>query len=510
MATVGQYVGQTLERWPGHLAVVDGDLRWTYAQLGRETQAVQDRIRPVGFSKGERVILWLKNCSQYIASYLAVLGLDGVVVAIHPEAMIADVLKTISQVDAAGVITATNQWHRHAEALRQSSLRFALLPDSCLSLGGVTKTEQPPDGLAQILFTSGTTGHPKGVMLSHGNLIANVQSILARLGLTSKDAIVAALPFVFSYGNSVMLTHLFAGAKIIIEENLRYPHRLVESMKKGAVTGFSGVASNYAFLLRESGFQSENLPSLRYLTSAGGPMPSALLSQVRKAFPRIDFHVMYGQTEATARLAMLAPEELERRHGSAGRAIPGVSIKIVNDEGEPLPPRERGEIVVAGDNIMRGYWRDAAATAGRVKNGWLFTGDLGFLDEEGFLFITGRRSEMIKTGGFRVSPEELEEVLLEQEDVLEAGVAGVPDDLMGELIVAGIMVKPGREFSPRQLMALCVARLAPFKRPKAIYQLEKVPRSANGKILRRALRDLLTSLHQESSPPPDSNPDTFG
>jgi acyl-CoA synthetase (AMP-forming)/AMP-acid ligase II len=507
--TVGRYVTQTFEKWPEQLAVVEGDLRWTYAQLARESRVVQDQIRNVGFCGGERVILWLKNCSFYIASYLAVLGLDGVVVGLHPEALLVDVLKTISQVDAVGVITTTSQWNRHAGPLQRSNLRFALLPDSCLPLGGVTTAEQPPDGLAQILFTSGTTGSPKGVMLSHGNLIANVQSILARLGLTPSDAIVAALPFVFSYGNSVMLTHLFAGGKIIIEENLRYPHCVVESMKKEAATGFSGVASNYAFLLRESGFQSGNLPSLRYFTSAGGPMPNAFLSQVRKAFPRTHFHVMYGQTEATARLTMLSPEELERKYGSAGRAIPGVSIKIVNDEGEQLPPGERGEIVVAGNNVMQGYWRDPAATAGKVKDGWLFTGDLGHLDEEGFLFITGRKSEMIKTGGFRVSPEELEEILLEQEEVLEVGVAGVADDLMGEVIVAGIKVKPGREFSLRRLMAFCASRLAPFKRPKAIYQLGKVPRSANGKILRRPLGDLLTSLHQASAPQADSNPDAF-
>jgi long-chain acyl-CoA synthetase len=192
---------------------------------------------------------------------------------------------------------------------------------------------------------------------------------------------------------------------------------------------------------------------------------------------------------------MHCPEELERKSGSAGRPVPGVSLKIVDDGGKPLPPGTRGEIIVAGNNIMQGYWRDEAATTAKLKNGWLFTGDLGFMDEQGFLFVTGRKSEMIKTGGFRVSPEDIEELLLEQEDVQEAGVAGVGDAILGEAIVAGIVLKPGREFSARTLTAYCAAHLAPFKRPKAIYRLASIPRSTNGKILRRALGEELSALH---------------
>lgn len=498
-----------MEKWPEKLAVVEGDLRWTYAQLGYETELLRGRLRDAGLQKGDRVVLWLKNCSRYITAYLAALGLEGVVVAVHPEVMIAEVLKTISHVKAVGIVTTSSKWKKHSDAFQQSDLRFASTVESDIPLSGARDVGMAPDGLAQILYTSGTTGNPKGVMLSHDNLIANVQSILGRLELGPSDAIVAVLPFVFSYGNSVMLTHLFAGAKLIIEENVLYAHCVVDAMKKESATGFSGVASNYAFLLRESGFRSENLPSLRYLTSAGGPMPHALLAKVREAFPKAGFHVMYGQTEATARITMLAPEQLERKAGSAGRAVPGVGVKILNDEGEPLPTGTVGEIVVTGSNIMTGYWRDEEATASKLKEGWLFTGDLGLLDEEGFLFITGRKSEMIKTGGFRVSPEELEEVLLEQQDVLEVGVAGVSDDLMGEVIVAGVVLKPGRELSVRQLRAHCVNHLAPFKRPKAIYQLDRLPRSANGKVLRRALRERLSSIHQERNPQLDLNSDPF-
>jgi len=499
---VNHAICRTIEKWPEQLAVVGADLRWTYAQLGYESGLLEERLREAGSKKGERAILWLKNSHLYVAAYVAVLGLEGVVVAVHSESMISEVLKTIAHVKAACIITTSAKWEKHEEAFRKSGLKFALLPDSSVSLGS-GDSERAPEDLAQILYTSGTTGSPKGVMLSHENLAANVQSILARLALTPSDAIVAVLPFVFSYGNSVLLTHLFVGAKIIIEENLLYAHCVLQSMKKETATGFSGVASNYAFLLRESGFQSAKLPSLKYMTSAGGPMPQALLARVRGAFPKASFHVMYGQTEATARITMLCPEELDRKSGSAGRPVPGISLKIMNEEGKPVPPGTRGEIAVAGNNNMQGYWRDEEATAAKLKDGWLFTGDLGFVDEEGFLFITGRQSEMIKTGGFRVSPEEIEELLLEQEDVLEAGVAGVPDDLLGEVAVAGVVLKPGRAISNRSLIAYCTSHLAPFKRPKAIYRLSRIPRSPNGKILRRTLGEELSALHQQMIQKPE-------
>jgi long-chain acyl-CoA synthetase len=497
---ISQVFERTVEKFPDHLAVVEGDLRWTYAQLRYQSQLVEERLRAGGVTKGDRVILWLKNSSLYIAAYLAVLELEAVVVAVHSDATISEVLKIISHVEAIAMVITSAKWDKNAEEFRQSGLRLIVLPESSLSLCERIESRASPDGLAQILYTSGTTGNPKGVMLSHDNLIANVESILARLPLGSSDSTVAVLPFVFSYGNSVLLSHLFSGVKIVIQENLAFAHCVVDSIKKEAATGFSGVASHYAFLLRDSGFRSGNLPSLRYLTSAGGPMPQKLLAKVREAIPNAAFHVMYGQTEAAARITMLSPDDLERKSGSAGRPIPGTSVRIVNDRCETLPACMQGEIVVAGGNVMEGYWRDQDSTAAKLKNGWLFTGDLGYLDDEGFLFITGRKSEMIKTGGFRVSPEEIEKLLLEHEDVLDVGVAGVEDEPMGQVIVVGMVPKGNTAFSARTLMAYCATHMAPFKRPRAIYCLERIPRSANGKILRRALEVELSALHRDPAP----------
>ncbi len=496
---VTQVISQTMEKWPDQMAVVEKNIRWTYARLGQESRLLQARLRDTELDKRDRVVVWLKNGSQYIATYLALLEVDAVVVAIHPDSAISDVLRTIEHAGAAGIVTTSNLWERNRDALEKSRLRFAMLPQTTLSVSRSIQMSRSLDGLAQIVYTSGTTGTPKGVMLSHDNLVTNTRSILARLSLSPSDSVVATLPFAFAYGNSVLLTHLFTGAKIVIEGNLMYARCIVESMKKEGVTGFSGVASNYAFLLRQSGFNEINLPSVRYFTSAGGPMPQGLLGKVRECFPASDFHVMYGQTEATARLTMLAPKDLDRKHGSAGRTVPGVSIKILDETGEPVPPGKSGEIAVAGANIMQGYWLDPTATERRIKNGILHTGDLGYSDEEGYLFITGRSSEMIKSGGFRVNPEEIEEVLRDQDGVSDAGVAGVADDLLGEVIVAGVVVQAARESLEKRLLAHCASHLSPYKRPQAIYLLAGVPRSANGKILRLALRERLESLHRQNT-----------
>jgi long-chain acyl-CoA synthetase len=276
---------------------------------------------------------------------------------------------------------------------------------------------------------------------------------------------------------------------------LVYPRLIVDGMKRENVTGFSGVASSYAFMLRQTGFDAANLSAMRYFTSAGGPMPSELLSEVRKAFPGRDFHVMYGQTEATARLTMLPPKDLDRKKGSAGRAVPGVSLMVVRQNGQTASAGEVGEIVAAGASVMQGYWDNPSATSKVLQNGELHTGDLGYLDEEGYLYITGRNSEMIKSGAFRISPNEIEDVLFQHPDVFEAGVVGIEDELLGEAIIGAVVLKPGKSASEHQLLGHCAKHLPPFKRPRAVCLLAALPKSANGKILRQSLREQIRSRY---------------
>jgi acyl-CoA synthetase (AMP-forming)/AMP-acid ligase II len=304
----------------------------------------------------------------------------------------------------------------------------------------------------------------------------------------------AVLPFVYAYGNSVMLTHLFTGGKLVIENSFVYPNVVLDKMKGEGVTGFSGVASTYTLLVNHSNLKNYSFPSLRYLTHAGGPMPLELLDKVRNAFDGKELFVMYGQTEATARLTYLPPTELDRKRGSVGISIPGVTIKIVDQTGATVPAGQTGEVVAAGDNIMAGYWNNPEQTARTLADGWLRTGDVGRIDDEGFLYIIGRNNDIIKSGAFRISPYEIEEVLLRHPSVYEAGVVGVDDPVLGETI-CGLIV-PHHDCTPREqeLLAFCARHLAPYKRPRAIFQVKELPKSPSGKVLRQKLKALCSSF----------------
>lgn len=483
-------VSQSMARWPGRIAVVQKDRSWTYAELGQHAAYLKKKIGETEFSEGDRILLWMENSAEYIAAYLAILGLGGVVVSLHPQVPASEVSRTIRHVGATGLIVSSSIKQWAAGDFDSTELQFILKEDELIRRTHSGPVMRGPADLAQIIYTSGSTGQPKGVMLSHRNLIANTRSILSYLCLNENDSIMAILPFVYAYGNSVMLTHLFTGGKIVIENSFVYPNLILDRMLKEGVTGLSGVASTYALLLNQSNLKSYSFPMLRYLTHAGGPMPSELLRRLRSSFSDKRMFVMYGQTEAAARLTYLPPELLDVKNGSVGRAIPGVSIKIVKEGGEIARPGEVGEVYATGENIMQGYWEDPQSTAKFLDDGWLRTGDMGRLDEEGYLTLIGRNSEIIKSGAYRISPTEIEEVLLQHPGVQEAGVVGLEDPILGEIICAVVMPNRGQFPTDQELLAHCAQRLAPYKRPKSICLVAALPKSPSGKVLRQELREI--------------------
>ncbi|HEX7769886.1 MAG TPA: fatty acid--CoA ligase family protein, partial [Dokdonella sp.] len=352
--------------------------------------------------------------------------------------------------------------------------------------------------LALILYTSGTTGRPKGVMLSHANLAANVQSIVAYLGLEAGDSIVSVLPFYYSYGASVLHTHLAVGARVVLESNTVFPHLVVEAIARERATGFSGVPSTFLLLLNRVPLADHDLSSLRYLTQAGGAMAPAVTARLRAALPWARLFVMYGQTEATARLAWLPPERLDDKPGSAGIPVAGVAFEIRDEHGAALAPGRVGELYVRGPNVMQGYWQDPALSAEVLREGWLRTGDMGHLDDEGFLFLSGRRSDMIKTGAHRVHPKDIEEVIAELPEVAEVAVVGIDDEWLGQVIKACIVPVAGASLVPDRVKAHCRERLATYKIPKFIEAFADLPKTASGKV-RRALLAGITIEPREVS-----------
>jgi acyl-CoA synthetase (AMP-forming)/AMP-acid ligase II len=324
-------------------------------------------------------------------------------------------------------------------------------------------------------------------MLSHGGLAANVASIVEYLSLTANDSVLTPMPFNYSYGSSVLHTHLAVGARVLIESNFVYPHKVVERMVTERITGFSGVPSTYALLLSRVDLAAHDLSALRYVTQAGGPMPVPLVARLTTALPRTRVFIMYGQTEATARLSYLPSERLQDKLGSIGKAIPGVTIEVRDESGQTVSNGVRGELWARGPNLMLGYWRDAEASARVLCQGWLKTGDMGYRDEDGFFWLVGRRSDIIKTGAHRVHPTEIEEVATACRGVQECAVVGVDDEMLGQVIKLYVVLQPNAQADAMSLKAHCRDRLAPHKVPRFVEIVAELPKTASGKVQRHRL-----------------------
>lgn len=481
----------SVQAQPHAEAVVMAERRVSYARLWGGIEKVAARLYRSGLQPGERVALLLGATPEYVAVYYGILAAGGVVVALNTAAGAAEV----------------TSWLQHSGArivIGHERFRLKEMPGRCqwLALEDIEVWSRKgvpalpglhvwdDAALASIIYTSGTTGAPKGVMLSHRNLVSNVLAVSEYLGLTSTDRVVHTLPFHYSYGNSVLHTHLAVGATVLIEPGLAYPHRVLERMVSEQATGFSGVPASYALLLARVHLDAYPLQSLRYLTQAGGPMSPMDIVRVRNQLPQAEFFVMYGQTEATARVTYVPPKRLPGKLGSVGVAIAETEIRIVDDHAQLLPAGAVGNVCVRGPGVMLGYWSDLEATQRVLRDGWLWTGDLGYLDEDGFLYLQGRFSDLIKAGAQRINPLEIEEVLLTLDGVSEAVAAGVPDPLLGEAVKVWLVIHPSSGVSVRQVLAHCRHRLPLYKMPKHVAFIDAVPKTASGKVRRCALVNL--------------------
>jgi len=364
------------------------------------------------------------------------------------------------------------------------------IPDNDKNIEGLPDFPDPDfnsERMAQILFTSGSTGIPKGVMLSHKNLIANTRSILRYLQLTEDDIMEVVLPFHYCYGLSLLHTHLKVGGSLVINNSFIFLGSVINDLQKYKCTGFAGVPSHFQILLRKTtSFLNMDLPHLRYVTQAGGKLHYIFIKEFTEAFPNTKFFVMYGQTEATARLSYLPPELIESKKGSIGKGIPDVTLKVVNEKNEPVSPGETGEIIARGDNIMIGYLNDPESTARILKNGWLHTGDLAQIDEDGFIYIVARSKEIFKVRGKRISLKEIEEVIVSVPSVVDCSIEGFDDELLGEGIKAVVVLKEGSDpvQEKENILETCKRELVPYKIPQKIEFVSNLRINESGKKIK--------------------------
>jgi len=487
------------ERNKDSVAVSDDSGDINYGDLNEQVSRIGYALRQQGIKHGHRVALLIENSIEYVIAFYAIWKVGGIVVALNPQSTQSELSK-ILQHSTASCFIVQPQNQINIDALSALDINFITLGDlktdnslcwqDALNMGiELSWCDAVPDTPAQIIFTSGTTGNPKGVLLTHGSLYCNTTDITKYLELTEKDSIVNVLPFHYSYGNSVLHTHISVGGKLILKGNLAYPQEITNYLRSENASGFSGVPSTYSLLLKHSDWAKES-PNLRYMTQAGGPMGVALTQQLLDAsHPETQLFVMYGQTEASARISWLPPEKLADKLGSVGIPLEHVQWQIRNEAGEPVRPGTQGEVYVCGDNIMRGYWQNEAATKAVLINGWLKTGDIGWLDPEGYLFLVGRNNDMIKVGAHRINPLEIEEVIKTIDSVIECAVVGCDDDILGQRLKVLVVGEKSKQ-QMLEIKRACKEQLPPFKIPRDIEYLTELPKTASGKIKRFLLNNI--------------------
>ncbi len=439
----------------------------------------------VGHNK--HIILLSPNNLFFITVYLAVIKSGNICIPLDPG-IEKENFSYINDLTKPSLIFITREVEKKL-ALQEPA---SIYPDTIPEHNGKSflKPEAGFDSenCAEIIFTSGSTGKPKGVMISHKNLIANTGSIIEYLNLNMDDRMLVVLPFYYCYGLSLLHTHLRAGGSIILNNSFIFLGGIIRDLKEQKCTGFAGVPSHFQILLRKSdSFKETPFPDLKYVTQAGGKLPPIFIDEFRRSFPDVTFIVMYGQTEATARLSYLPPELYELKKGSMGKGIPGVELRVINEKGDKVKPGETGEVIASGDNIMLGYFADKDGTASTLRNGWLYTGDLGTVDEDGYIYLTARKKEIIKVRGKRISPKEIEAVILELKEVIDCTIEGIEDDIEGEMLKAVIVIRKDRQnnITRESIREHCSKHLALFKIPQVYELKEELTISATGKKIKK-------------------------
>ncbi|MHA2055034.1 MAG: class I adenylate-forming enzyme family protein [Candidatus Hodarchaeales archaeon] len=507
---VNEFLENSAQNFPSQQAIYFNNNWLTYSEIEMKANKLANCLKDQGVKQGDRIALLSENSFTNVIVYYGILKCGGITVELNTEITMEDIKYLVNDCQAKGIIL-QKKYLNSVQKMDSEipSINFIICDDidnnkqdDSKSIPTMETIFQEYDAhfekprvidvdIASIIYTSGSTGKPKGVVLTHLNIISNTKSIVEYLKLQSSDRIMVILPFFYVYGKSLLNTHIFAGGSIVIDNRFTFPNAVLKTMAETKCTGIAGVPSTFSILLNKSVIQKMKFPHLRYVTQAGGAMAPSIQKMVASVFRPAKLYIMYGATEASARLSYLDPEILSKKWGSIGKAIPNVDLFVADEAGNPLHNGEVGEIVARGSNIMQGYWNDEEETRAVLRNGSYFTGDLGKTDEDGFLFVVGRKKDMIKVGANRISPKSIEEKLLENPHVHEIAVIGVEDEVLGEAIKAFIVCNNSvNQISVEQIFDYCKKELPPFKVPKYIEFVGSLPKNSSGKVLKQKLKTI--------------------
>lgn len=482
---------------PDKEALVSEGVRTDYRGLKQMALAYAWTFLEHGLMDGDRVALFLPNGLEAAAAIYGVWLAGGVVMVVNPQTRCEKLTFLLEDSGAKLLVTHSlleTTARRASQAMTQEppGLLMGAAPAETM---GVPEQGRVATDLALIIYTSGSSGHPKGVMLTHQNITFTLESLIEYLRLEASDRILNVLPLAFDYGLYQLFMAIRLGATLVLEQGFGYPALIEERLRAESITVFPGVPTIFSALLARAAGGTTVFPSVRRVTNTAASLPAEAASGLQALFPHGKLFRMYGLTECK-RVSFLEPEELERRPESVGKAIPGTQVFLVGEDGHQVGPGGVGILHVRGPHIMAGYWNRPDLTAEMLLEGQypgdrvLRTGDLFRMDAEGYLYFLGRSDDMIKSRGEKVSPAEVERVLCSIPGVRDAAVLGAPDPLLGEAIHAYLSVAPGVEWSDRNIRRFCQERLESFMVPQVIHLMEDLPKGTNGKILKRELEKI--------------------
>lgn len=504
--TLGDLVKRNAKHCADKRAVVFEDNALTYKQLNERSNQLANSLLAKGVRKGDRVAVLAYNCLEYIEMYFGI-AKTGAIVDLLNFMLKPGELEYVINYTGAKVLILQNDFLEAVQSIKDQLCveKYIILGgkaqgmDSYDDLLAKSSTQEPevvvsPDDDAFIFFTGGTTGKPKGAILSHRNIIANTINCIIEAGTRKEDSYFVSTPIFHIAAGANIFFAVYMGCKMVICRSFD-PEKTLYLTQKEGLTIVLLVPTMVNAVLQVPNFANYDLSSMRLITYGASPMPVEVLRQALERFPS-GFMQLYGQTEAGPCLTVLPPkdhhlggeERWVKKLGSAGRAIVNCEVRVVDYEGRDVAIGEVGEVLGQSEAVGRGYWNRPEDTADTFRNGWLYTGDMATVDEDGYIYIVDRKKDMIISGGENIYPREIEELLYQHPAILECTVIGVPDDYWGESVKACVVLKPGRKANAEELIQFCKDNLASYKKPKSVDFLAELPKSAQGKILKRELR----------------------
>ncbi|MEO6951674.1 MAG: AMP-binding protein [Polyangia bacterium] len=500
-------------RLPDKVALVAGGQRVTYAELQARVFRLANALIARGVQRADRVVVFADNTIDTVVSFWAILEAGAIVSIVNPLTKVDKLTYLLEDCRAKVLITDAHLATIFVGAAQRSAHLSSVLVSGAVPAGhdwrlpGLealsTVMEQAPAtpparrcidvDLAAIIYTSGSTGEPKGVMLTHRNMITAATSISTYLENVEDDVILDVLPLAFDYGLYQMIMSVRVGCRLVLERSFAFVAQVLKRVAEEKVTGFPGVPTIFATLAGMKSLASHDLSSIRYVTNTAAALPVKHITMLKEIFPSAKIFSMYGLTECK-RCTYLPPADLARKPTSVGIAIPNTELWIVDEHDQRVGPETVGQLVIRGATVMKGYWENPEATQKRLRPGpvpgeqVLYTGDLCKLDEEGYLYFIGRMDDIIKSRGEKVAPKEVEGALVSIAGVKEAAVIGVPDEILGQAVKAFVVLDEGVTLTAEHIQRECQGRLESFMVPKMVVLLDELPKTTTGKIKKTDLR----------------------